>query len=254
MQGGDVSYWLLWVGGITGLIACLAVTWWGLFGDSAKGRRRCPWCWYDLSHSPGTTCPECGRTPRNEKQLFRTRRRWLPAIVSAFAAALGTTWAIELAQQRGWVSMMPTTGIVMVIPLVGDAHGALSAELTRRMRQRKLTDGQWRMVIKRCIKGDRTARPVTEGWEDKYGTLLDQARGILPAEYQLDRLMLELPPTVKLGVPITARVLKRDFRLRDVRCLDETYLTAAGQVSEFATCQHPAGPEALELSVLLSHG
>lgn len=198
MLSTDLAYWLFWLLGILALTACLAVTWWGLYGDPGRWKRRCPRCWYDLSHSSGMKCPECGHTARNEKHLYRTRRRWLPALVSAFLAALGATWTIEQAQQRGWVSLLPTRAIVLALPFVGESHEPLNTELIRRMGGRRLSTGQWQMLMRRCIKGDHTARPVTEPWERKYGGLLDQGRSILPAEFELDRILLDLPARVEL--------------------------------------------------------
>ncbi len=70
---------LFWLMGA--VVACggLVLTGWALFWDRARGRRRCPKCWYDLAATPagaaGTTCPECGRTARSERELARTRRR-----------------------------------------------------------------------------------------------------------------------------------------------------------------------------------
>ncbi|MFG0314761.1 MAG: hypothetical protein ACF8LL_11360, partial [Phycisphaerales bacterium] len=72
---------LIGVAGATGLV--LAV--WGLCWDRPRGRRRCPKCWYDLGGTPPDdagrrTCPECGRVVRRERDLLRTRRRWLPGM------------------------------------------------------------------------------------------------------------------------------------------------------------------------------
>ncbi len=50
VSGSDLGYWLMWLLGLGLLGLCMAVTWWGLFGDRARGRRRCPRFWYDLSH------------------------------------------------------------------------------------------------------------------------------------------------------------------------------------------------------------
>ena len=82
----DVGFWLFWLLGLLFLGTCLAVTWWGLFGDRARGRRRCPRCWYDLSFSSGRTCPECGHTANTERSLFRNRRRLTAAMLAALAA------------------------------------------------------------------------------------------------------------------------------------------------------------------------
>ncbi|MEM7230145.1 MAG: hypothetical protein AAF432_15165, partial [Planctomycetota bacterium] len=32
-----------------------------------NNQRRCPKCWYDMSHTPGLTCGECGRTAKKER-------------------------------------------------------------------------------------------------------------------------------------------------------------------------------------------
>ena len=56
MQSGDLTYWLAWVLGVLVVGLGVTLTWWGLFGDRARGRRRCPRCWHDLSHTPGMTC------------------------------------------------------------------------------------------------------------------------------------------------------------------------------------------------------
>lgn len=152
------------------------------------------------------TCPECGHTSRREKELHRTRRRLLPALLSAFVAALGATWTIEQAQQRGWMSLMPTGAIVLALPVAG-TFDDLNAELSRRIGNRILTEGQWRMLIKRCLAGDRNARPVSERWETKYGRLLERSRTVLPKEFELDRILLDLPARVELT---SARSWPRD--------------------------------------------
>jgi DNA-directed RNA polymerase subunit RPC12/RpoP len=66
-------------------IAALALLVWGWIGDRARGRRRCPKCWYDLRGSPTLRCPECGHVVWNERELYKPRRRkW--AIILALLA------------------------------------------------------------------------------------------------------------------------------------------------------------------------
>ena len=76
MNAGDWIYWLGWIAVVAIYVVMIYLTWWGLFGDKPHGRRRCPQCWYDLSHTPGMTCGECGRVARSERDLGRYRRRW----------------------------------------------------------------------------------------------------------------------------------------------------------------------------------
>ncbi|MCZ6445038.1 MAG: hypothetical protein O6758_02515 [Planctomycetota bacterium] len=200
MSGSDLAYWLMWLLGLGLLGLCTAVTWWGLFGDRARGRRRCPRCWYDLSHTPGMTCPECGLTATGERSLHKTRRRWVPAGAAALVAALGSAWTIEQAQQGGWVSLLPTTLILGCLPMAGSADGGLISELTGRMASKQLTEGQWRALIGRSIKGDWRARPVTERWQEKYGVLLGRRRNVFPPELDLDSALLDLPAWVDVRI------------------------------------------------------
>ncbi len=221
-----MSYLLFWALGIPALLACLAVTWWGLFGDRARGRRRCPKCWYDLSGTVGLTCPECGRTARRERSLHRTRRRPLFAIAAALAAALGASWAIEQAQLSGWMSFVPTRAILLGLPLVGDAHESMTMELAKRIGRRSLTDAQWRSLVHRCAAGDRWAPPASERWERKYGDLLVRCRGLMPPGFELDRILAALParitiesaPTWPLDAPVCVMVELREWWPSETEC------------------------------------
>lgn len=75
--------------------------------------RRCPKCWYDLSHSPGLRCSECGFEAKRERQLHRARRRWRWV---AAAAVLFATSHLALRgpaiRARGWWAAVPTTAFI----------------------------------------------------------------------------------------------------------------------------------------------
>jgi hypothetical protein len=145
------------------------------------------------------TCSECGYTGPRERTFHRTRRRLLPAVAGAVIASVAATWGLEQVQHEGMVALLPTRVILLSLPLVGGAHEGLTTELSTRMGRRKLVDGEYRMLIKRCLRGDRWARPVTEMWEQKYGRLLDQCRGAAPEDIDLDRRLLALPARIELG-------------------------------------------------------
>lgn len=91
-------------------------------------RRRCPKCWYDLSHTPGLTCSECGYIAKRERKLFKARRRWglvalaLPMVIGSYA--LRVTPSVE---QRGWVAAVPTTVAILAVPFLRPDLAAIDA-------------------------------------------------------------------------------------------------------------------------------
>ena len=111
-----VSGWTLGILGGT-LLA------WALFGDGIRQRfkqgrrRRCPRCWYDMSHTPGLRCSECGHEVKRERSLNRGRRRWRLASVS-IAVLLVANLANSAAaiHERGWVAAVPTTALILIVP------------------------------------------------------------------------------------------------------------------------------------------
>ncbi len=40
VSGGILANWLVWGAGAVTFLVAVAVLWWGLFGDRARGRRR----------------------------------------------------------------------------------------------------------------------------------------------------------------------------------------------------------------------
>ena len=105
MGGWDWAFWI--GGGVLGL-AALVLGAWALLWDRSRGRRRCPRCWYDMGGVPGLTCPECGRAARNERRLFRARRRWRWVSLAAMLAllAVGTAATPSLSREH-WLEWAP---------------------------------------------------------------------------------------------------------------------------------------------------
>jgi hypothetical protein len=84
----------------TGLLALAGLTIFliALAAGRARGHRRCPRCWYDMSGATAAfplRCPECGREILTARELARTRRRWR-------LASLGVLLAAPLLAQIGW--------------------------------------------------------------------------------------------------------------------------------------------------------
>ncbi|MFM8785345.1 MAG: hypothetical protein ACKOFI_09415, partial [Phycisphaerales bacterium] len=95
--------------------AGIGVTWWALFGDKARGRRRCPRCWHDLSGTPGRTCGECGFEAHDEPELFATRRRWPIAVASVAFILVVAGWVRLTVLDGRWSSYVPDAVLGVVV-------------------------------------------------------------------------------------------------------------------------------------------
>ena len=120
----SIDWWsvLGWAGFGIGLVVAA----WALLWDRARGRLRCPKCWYDMTgakqeESDALRCPECGRQVRRKKELRRTRRRWrwgIPAVfVMAIGLIAGTMHDPAGVRSRGWAALIPTPVLVVVAPV-----------------------------------------------------------------------------------------------------------------------------------------
>lgn len=127
MTPAQLPAWVFWSGlGClsVGVLLCL----WALAADWARGwrkppRRRCPKCWYDMSAVGGRTCPECGRTPRDERGLHRARRRWGVALLSLLlilpgAGATGYRYFARV----NWLKTAPS---ILLVTMVDQVHTPL---------------------------------------------------------------------------------------------------------------------------------
>ena len=87
------------------------------FADRSKGRPRCPRCWYDMTGSRGFVCPECGHDAAGQSNLHRTRRHGARAMLGALLVVSGLTLgAVPTVQEQGWTALIPTTGLMIVLP------------------------------------------------------------------------------------------------------------------------------------------
>ncbi len=97
----------------------LALAAWGWRGEPARGRRRCPRCWYDMSRLRGAAgetvliCPECGHDAGSERRLYRARRRRWTMRVGVMLALIG--WfgqTVPRGLREGWLGLVPTTVLI----------------------------------------------------------------------------------------------------------------------------------------------
>ena len=114
-----ISLWLGWCFVFLAAIAAL----YGLLIDRllairTPSRRRCPACWYDMSHTLGLTCSECGAVARSERLLQHSRIHWRLAACSLILALPSSYFLVkaDAIRLRGWPAVVPTTGIILAVP------------------------------------------------------------------------------------------------------------------------------------------
>jgi hypothetical protein len=115
--GWPFSAWFFWgASAATGLLA-LALLAWALWRDKSHKTRHCPKCGYEMTGVPGLTCPECGRTARSEKALFRRRRSQRSlAICSALLLLAGGLGSWPSIERDGWWTFAPDTALIWFWP------------------------------------------------------------------------------------------------------------------------------------------
>ena len=156
---------LLILSGVLGVVACVSL-FRAVFSDMFCLRlrrvRRCPKCWYDMSHTPGLRCSECGYLGPRERSLWKWRFR-KPWIVATFVFAT-SSYALGVAptvHQHGALSLVPTSILISYLPPVGEeywfdkqvdgwVYDPVAVEMSRRVESAKLWDWQWRAIIQRC--------------------------------------------------------------------------------------------------------
>jgi hypothetical protein len=178
-----------WVAGAVVAALALAAIGWCIAGDRARGRRRCPKCWHDLSATPGLTCSECGFSARAEADLHRTRRRVGLAValsIGLFTAALVVR--LQVSGESAW-SLLPVRVPIALLPHL-PARTAPSAEdssmeslrrmvlggvredLLSRIARGDLSIAQVESIADACVAGHDGARPGTRGWLEAYGDVV----------------------------------------------------------------------------------
>lgn len=237
--GGEWIHWLTLIGIIAIGAALIYGAWWGLFSDRARGRRRCPKCWYDLAYSPGMMCAECGFVGTHESQFRRTRRRYGVATASILACVVLAAVVNDRVGQQGFTSMLPTRMLLWLLPFSGTSASSPYGELMSR----QLTAEQKAALIQRCAAGDWRCRPVSDGWIRKYGDLIaSQRRGFL-GDGALESPLWRVPPrldvttrdTWPLDTPIAVSVQLRDWWPWGMECRIRATPKVAGQAEETLT-------------------
>jgi HEAT repeat protein len=159
-----MTAWLFWSGGAVFGAAAMALLVWALFADRARGRVRCPKCWYDMTGATGGRCPECGHVAKSDRALRRTRRRWKWAAASALPLMIALFLVVQPKVQRdGWGSVTPATVLILALHM-NDNKWAMEA-LERRISAEydfpvqffspvadRMWRWQWRLLGRTCAR------------------------------------------------------------------------------------------------------
>jgi HEAT repeat protein len=78
--------WAFWVLAALLGAGALVMLYRALWQDRARGRLRCPRCWFDMGGAPGLVCPECGHDAGTAARLGRTRRHYGRLFIAALLA------------------------------------------------------------------------------------------------------------------------------------------------------------------------
>ncbi len=135
-----VTVWTIAAGLV--VLLGIAVSIVGLRLDPAKGRRRCPGCWYDFAAmAVGSACPECGRVAKSEGELGRTRRSGRVALIGVGIVALSYVVLVTGKMLSfGWKAAVPTTVLIagmewlpdtLIKPTLGAMDGSLASRIER---------------------------------------------------------------------------------------------------------------------------
>jgi hypothetical protein len=138
------SGWLQWIESMvmwllplisSTVLACGAATFlWAMFADRARGRRRCPRCWYDMSGAASLTCPECGKDARTITRLNHTRRQWRLAALALIMAAVGSIqFALPWLKRGSYFPLIPTRILIGLVPSMDSLHPRAISELDSRL-------------------------------------------------------------------------------------------------------------------------
>lgn len=205
MTSYPLTAWLWWSGGaMLGLLG-LWLLYWSLIKDRAKGRRRCPKCWYDMSATEGLRCSECGYAAKREKKLFKTRRRWRWAFIALLISFISCGIVLTPKIQRdGWYSVVSTRVLIWLLPWTGENPGQLHQILITRAQTDELSPADWNALFDRIVKGDSDSMPTTASWENKYYSIFQQTAFIFQfrehAGGYASQKLYELPPQYNLTV------------------------------------------------------
>ena len=159
--------WLIWSVGCAIFALGTGVLLRALLWDRARGRQRCPNCWYSmegLTDTPSAAiCPECGLCVKRASALFRTRRHWRVASVGLLAMILSATMvAFPFVRAKHWYDIAPDTVLLLTMHQDPGSWTGATRELHNRAAKGSLWNWQERMVIDNLTTSVQSAKNSTQ--------------------------------------------------------------------------------------------
>lgn len=178
-------------GGLLSAVA-LGLLGWALFWDRARGRSRCPKCWYSMEGSLGLsvrgvdaecTCPECGHQVKAGRSLYRTRRRYRSGLLAVVLLYAGAQAALVPSPGReGWWRFVPTC----VLAIAAD-YTVWSDPITAHLSERLEPDSGFALPWDRWLARRRELRSIAADWSGLAKTRARWMTGA-PLRVKIDRL------------------------------------------------------------------
>jgi hypothetical protein len=102
------SAWMYYPAAVLAALG-LILFYFALFHNRAKGRPRCPKCWYDMTGNTAlpARCPECGHLTQAPTGLLKTRRRWRWAPLALLLIAPLAVVFANLHAMKVYYAVMP---------------------------------------------------------------------------------------------------------------------------------------------------
>ncbi len=235
MSGTTNLDWVWYASGIVLALLGLALAYRALLHDRARGRKRCPKCWYDMSgaeanESGAFTCPECGRVVKKARRLRKTRRRWRWATL-ALMLVIGGAGAgiVPNAKRASMLSYVPNSALPHLLIFAEHGEGPIGSEIKQRVEGGRYSEQELIRLYQKLTRGDILARPVSEPWRHTYGRLISTMEppgAPVPARDTAFRIpqairdaLVELPPMVEFrtrpvwpeGVPLHVELRSEDW-------------------------------------------
>jgi len=165
---------------------------WGCAGSGS-----CDCCGYALDGLEDGYCPECGWRYDSNTRVPR-RKRVRGAVAGLVLLAMSGSVALVPGVARdGWMSAVPTTGLVISIPLLTSGDSVVHHELTRRIDRGELAGWQRALLSDRCAH-TLTASPDESVRNGAAGLMARLGADAMSRRAQVLAALADCSPTVRV--------------------------------------------------------